>query len=81
MAEPTQMQPQNNPLMQAINVIKNFVDSKNDPAVTEAFKALIQALAGPQAQPAPAPVANKPEPRPMPVQRDMNQTRGSVPVM
>lgn len=72
------MQPQNE-LMTALNTVRAFVDSKNDPAVTEAFKALIQALAGPQA--APAPVANKPEPRPMPVQRDMNQTRGSVPVM
>lgn len=75
------MQAPQNELMNAINVVKNFVDSKNDPAVTEAFKALIQALAGPEAQPAPAPVANRPQPRPMPTQRDMNQTRGSVPVM
>ena len=79
MAEP--MQAPQNELMTALNTVRAFVDSKNDPAVTEAFKALIQALAGPQAQPAPAPVANRPQPRPVPAQRDMNQTRGSVPVM
>lgn len=75
MAEQVQPQAQNE-LMNAINVVKNFVDSKNDPAVTEAFKALIQALAGPQAQPAPAPA--KPMPAVMP-QRMANARPGVQP--